>query len=452
MPKVFAFPAVQFAKASADAGHDVSAFIAPPYDVLDQGAKDRLLARESHNVVGVDLPHLPAKSAGPAAVYEGAGNTFRGWLADGVLTRRPSPVMFAYRQTYEFGGTKHERTGMACCVETLPFGPRSGGGILPHEQTFSGPKEDRFALMKAARAQFSPIFGLHPDDDGRATQILRSVCASRPADCVAMTDDGVKHELWTINDQETISAYADALAGEDVFVADGHHRYTTALNYLAQLEEQDGVASDHPARRCMIVLVGMSDPGLIIGPTHRVLGGMKHYTWEKFLDAAVGLFVFREVQGGLAGLNNQLELEGESGRENVLGFYDFASGRGFLGSPKKPDPLEEAFSGKPRAWRTLDVAIIQHLIVEKVCQPRLNDDQPVQWAFPHSVDEVAEIGAGVEKGSGGGKSFVPQLAVLVRPTPLESVREVSKANELMPQKSTFFYPKLATGLFINPLD
>lgn len=452
MPKVFAFPAVQFAKAFADAGHDVSAFVAPPYDVLDQDAKDRLLSREPNNVVGIDLPHLPAKSAGPAAVYENAGNTFRSMIEKGVMQRRPEPVMFAYRQTYEFGGTKYERTGMACCVETLPFGPRSGGGILPHEQTFSGPKEDRFALMKAARAQFSPIFGLHPDDDGRATQILRNVCASRNADTTANTDDGVKHELWTIADRETIAAYADALAGEDVFVADGHHRYTTALNYLAQLEKDATVPADHPARRCMIVLVGMSDPGLIIGPTHRVLGGMQHYTWEKFLDAAVGSFVFHEVMGGIEGLNNQLELECESGRENVLGFYDFASGRGFLGSPKKPDPLEESYPNKPRAWRTLDVAIIQHLIVEKICQPRLNDDKPVQWAFPHSVEEIAEIGAGREKGSGGGKAFVPQLAVIVRPTPLDAVRDVSKANELMPQKSTFFYPKLATGLFINPLD
>jgi hypothetical protein len=136
---------------------------------------------------------------------------------------------------------------------------------------------------------------------------------------------------------------------------------------------------------------------------------------------------------------------------NVFGLLDFATGQCAVATLAARDPLASRFGAKPRAWRELDVAIIQHLLVEEICQPKLNGGQPVTWAFPHSVEEVVEIGRGRETGAGGGAGFA-QLAVIVRPTPLDSVRAVSAANELMPQKSTFFYPKLATGLFINPLE
>lgn len=445
MTMVFPFRALQYQRGSGDVG----ALVAPPYDVLDAEDKAALLARDSRNIVAIDLPHVPPKELGPKQVYEGAAELLKQWTADGVLTRRETPAIFAYRQTFDFAGGSHQRCGMACTVETLPFGPREGGGVLPHEQTFSGPKEDRFALMKATAAQLSPIFGLHTDEDGQATKIVRGLMGRAP-DMTATTPDGVRHEVWTVEDEVTIAAYRDALAGEDVFIADGHHRYTTGLNYLAHLEQQGPVGPDHPARRCMMVLVGMSDPGLVIGPTHRVLGGMKDYSIERFIQAATHELIVREVATNPAAIENAIEHAGPGPGHNALGLIDFASGRCFVATTRRPDPLKHAFASKPEAWRTLDVAIIQHLIVEHICQPKLNEGQPVKWAFPHSVAEVMEIGSGLETGAGGGAGFA-QIAVIVRPTPLEAVREISRANELMPQKSTFFYPKLATGLFVNPL-
>lgn len=303
------------------------------------------------------------------------------------------------------------------------------------------------ALMKATRAQLSPIFGLHQDEHGTATALLKSITSSRGPDSTATTDDGTLHEIWTVDDAATIKAYADALAGEDVFIADGHHRYNTALNYLRGLESQGAVPDDHPARRCMIVLVGMSDPGLVIWPTHRILGGMAGYSFDAFQKAAAAHLKIEPVAGDLHALNAALERAPAGG----LGLWDFATGRGFIAAPTTADPLKDRFGSKPEAWRTLDVAICQYLIVEGIAQPALNNGQPVKWAFPHTIEEVAEIGAGKEKGSGGGTAFAPQLGVIVRPTPLEAVRAVSRAGELMPQKSTFFYPKLATGLFVNPV-
>lgn len=453
MPAVYPFRAVQYSEAIE--GGDVSHLVAPPYDVLDAEGKARLLAKDPRNVVGIDLPHLPAKSLGPPEVYARAGDTYRSWLAGGELVRAERPAMFVYRETFEFRAGRHRRTGMCCTIETLPFGARAGGGVLPHEETFSGPKEDRFALMTATAAQLSPIFGLHADERGEAAALLSRICGSAPPAFTARTDEGVLHEVWRVEDAPTISAYQAALRGEDVFIADGHHRYTTGLNYLARLEQAGTVPAEHPARRCMFVLVSMSDPGMVIGPTHRVLGGMSGYSYDRFAEASAGLLELTPAghgEQGLAALEDAMEKRARAAGRSVLGVYDFATGTCALASPRDPDPLKVRFPAKVPAWRTLDVALVQYVVVEQICQPALNGGQPVQWAFPHSIDEVRDIGAGKERGSGGGKSFTPQVALIVRPTPLEAVRAVSRAGELMPQKSTFFYPKLATGLFINPLE
>lgn len=447
MPNVHPFRAV----ASSDV-QALSSLIAPPYDVLDTAGKARLLARNPKNIVAIDLPHIPAKELGPAEAYAQAGATLADWLASGVLRQRPTPAMFVYRQTFLSGGTSVQRTGMACTMDLLAFGPRSresGGGVLPHEETFSGPKEDRLALMRATRAQLSPIFGLHEDAGGSARGVLASITGAEAPDMRADMGDGVVHELWTVDDPTRIKSYSDALRGEDVFVADGHHRYNTALNYLKELEAAEGpVAPDHPARRCLVVLVGMSDPGLVIWPTHRLLGGMKGYSYDAFVAAASSHLLFEPIAGDLAYLEKCLHsLEGMGSPR--LGVHDFASGRQAVVVPGKPDALKARFPEKPLEWRSLDVAMCQHLLVEEIAQPRLNGGDPVRWAFPHTIAEVQAIARGEETGAGGGKGFVAQLGVLLRPTPLEAVRGISRAGVLMPQKSTFFYPKLATGLFVN---
>lgn len=448
MPVVHPFRAVQYNRGQGD----VSKLIAPPYDVLDLAQKQAMLDANQDNIVGVDLPHVPAKELGPEQAYQTAGKAYRSMLASGKLTQRDTPAMFAYRQSFSFQGKPYQRCGMVATLDTVPFGPRDGGGVLAHEQTFGGPKEDRMALMKATACQLSPIFGLHPDEDGQAVKILHGIMNGRAPDMTADMGDGVKQEVWTIDDDATINAYRGALDGEDVFVADGHHRYNTAVNYLADLESNGGVPADHPARRTMFVLVSMSDPGLAIGPTHRVLGGMQDYSIEKFIESAQGLLNVEAIDNDPKNFEPQMATLADREHTNVFGIYDYATGLCFGAWPAMNDPLDERFPDKSEAWRNLDVALIQHLIVEEICQPELNKGEPVKWAFPHSIQEVIEIGKGKETGSsisGGGK---PQMAVIVRPTPLEAVRDISRAGELMPQKSTFFYPKLATGLWLNPLS
>lgn len=428
---------------------DMMPVIAPPYDVLDEKSKAALLARNECNIVAVDLPHLPAKTVGPDATYAAAGELYRQWLADGTLIHRKKPALFAYRQSYTHNHHTFKRCGLFANVTIQPFGPSPDGkgGIHPHEQTFSGPKEDRLKLMRATKAQLSPIFGLHSDPTSIIEKLINQVIAKGASTFYGTTaNDGVLHEIWAIEDPKEIKKFQDALAKADVFIADGHHRYNTALNYKAELIAANGgkpLAANHPANFCLFVLVAMQDPGMIVLPTHRVLGGMTDFSLAALVKASEGKLKIEPFHGkDLHALEAALPQNGP----HAMGLYNPSYPESPLSIlTTSADPLKESHAKMSPAWRQLDVAILQHLLVEKILEPnfcKASKDGKVLWKFPHHLEEVPAICA---------KDHY-QLGVIVQPTPLDSVRLVSEAGELMPQKSTFFYPKLATGLIINPLE
>ncbi|MEX2216571.1 MAG: DUF1015 domain-containing protein, partial [Phycisphaeraceae bacterium] len=327
------------------------------------------------------------------------------------------------------------------------------GGIHPHEQTFSGPKEDRLKLMRATKAQLSPIFGLYSDPSGWLTKLLASVIEREPCTFYGTTsNDGVLHEVWALESEEDIVRFTEALGPQDIFIADGHHRYNTALNYKKELEAKEGpLPADHPANNCLFVLVAMQDPGMIVLPTHRVLGGMNNFSIAALAKAGEGKVKITPFAGtDLKALEAALAKNGP----HAMGLYDPSDKRQPLSvmTTVSDDPLKATHGKMSDAWRQLDVAILQHLLVERLLQPTFceaasgggggGSGGEVKWKFPHSLHEVEVVT----------KSEGFQLAVIVQATPLESVRLVSEAGELMPQKSTFFYPKVATGLVINPLE
>ena len=443
MPQIRPIPAIHYA---AGPGADLSAVIAPPYDVLDANSKAALQARSEHNIATIDLPHLPAKTVGPDPVYAEAGVTFRQWLAQGTLTRRQEPALFVYQQTYEARGRTYRRQGLVANVRIQPFG-RAGaeagrGAVFPHEQTFSEPKEDRFKLMLATEAQLSPIFGLYGDTAGSELPLGQVVESSDATFHGTTANDQVLHEVWTVDDPEQIGELVDAMAGVDAFIADGHHRYTTAMNYRQALIESKGpLPEDHPANWCLFVLVSMSDPGMIVLPTHRVFGGMSSFSLEAFEEAGKGrLAVTRFAGQDLAALEQQLPSAGP----HAIGLYNPAEPQSPLSviASVEDDPLAATHSDKSAAWRALDVAIVQHLIVEQICQPAFCDPgEQVKWRFPHTLSELKTQADAPDN----------QLGLIMQPTPLASIQLVCNANEVMPQKSTFFFPKMATGLIINPL-
>lgn len=450
MPLIRPIRAVQYA---GPPDGDVSSRIAPPYDVLDAATRRALLDRDPHNIVGIDLPHLPPKTVGPDRVYAEAAATYCRWRAGGVLVRRREPALFAYRQTFRTpsDGAGGARVGLIGAVELRPLGPAADGrgGVRPHERTFPAPTEDRLKLMRATRAQLSPIFGFHADADGSVRDLLEQAMQGGPEMHGTTDHDGVQHALWAIESPERIEPLCRAMVGRDIFIADGHHRYTTALQYHDAL----AAGTEPPpegAGWCLFALVAIEDPGMVVLPTHRVLGDMPGYRFDRLVAAAAGRLNVRSLGPGLRGGDGDLllalaglERAVRDAGPHAIGLCDAAGGEMAVATPCDPDPLAEAFPGRHPSWRGLDVAIVQHLLVEQICRPRFcPPGGDVSWQYPHALQQVADLC----------RTKQWQLALVMQPTPLDAVQAVAEAGELMPPKSTFFYPKLATGLVINPLE
>ena len=422
-------------------GGDVSSLIAPPYDVLDEASKQSLLAKHKHNIVKIDLPYTPPKTVGPNAVYDEAGRVFRCWLRDGVLSYRDKPAVFVYQQTFDTSGLEGgvsktlRRRGVIANVGVQAFGrsPDGRGGIWPHERTIPSGEEDRLRLMRSTRAQTSPIFGMYEDPDRTISGWLSELIESHSPDLYGTSRfDGVRHELWGVEQPEMIEQMASVMSDSDIYIADGHHRYNTALNYLKQHKD---VPLDHPARFCMFVLVAIQDPGMIVLPTHRVLGGMNFYDFDSLITAGKDRLEIRSFCGDLEALAAALPGAGH----HAIGLCD-RDGALAIATTMDPDPLRQTYPQASEVWRRLDVAVAAHLIVEQICEPQMGAVR--KWMYPSKLRDVRSILAGADY----------QLALIMQPTRLEAVARGSHAGELMPPKSTFFYPKLATGLVINPLE
>jgi len=427
---------------------DLSSVIAPPYDVLSESKKAALMAKSKHNIVAVDLPHLPPKTVGPDEAYQRAGERFRQWLSDRVMVKHETPTLFVYAQRYTVGDKTFCRRGLIGNVRIQEFGagPEGQGGIWPHEQTFSAAKEDRLKLMRATQAQLSPIFGIFSDPQEEVGGLLQAVMDRGAYSAFGVTDDdGVRHEIWAVTDPDTIRGFEQVLGPKDIYIADGHHRYNTALIYRREQVEHHGLAPEntgaHPADWCQFVLVSMQDPGMIVLPTHRVLGNMPGFDIDKFKQAAAGKLNVEAFTGdSLEALEAALPDAGP----HAMGLYDPANPKHpfYIATTLSDDPLAQSHALQAEPWRKLDVAILQHLVVEQVCEPTFcGGDDKVGWKFPHEIAELKRLADSEDY----------QLGVVMQPTPLESIRQVSEAGELMPQKSTFFYPKLATGLAVNPI-
>lgn len=396
-------------------GGDVSSVIAPPYDVLNQADKDALLARSECNIVAVDLPHIPPKEEGPRQVYQQANALLERWLAEGVLVRETAPAIYAYNQTFVHDDQRYTRHQLIVRVRLCEF---SEGVVLPHEQTFGGPKADRLALTKATRCNVSPVFGLYTDAQNAVGAALEASIA-RESDATANVDD-VDHKLWVVSDAAVIDQVRSVMADKRIYIADGHHRYGTALNYRAYVADQSGggLPDDHPANYVMLVLASMDDPGCVILGYSRVL------TEGVTLDSLLVAWKDGAVQCDESDADLVL-YDGESRRRAGVRFTN-------------REVLARVAADRDPSWRKLDVAYLHAYLLDELLNGRLGHPPKIEYEKSQSTACERAIE------SGG-------VAILPRPTPMAQLRAVSEAAELMPQKSTYFFPKLATGLAINPL-
>ena len=435
MAQIRPFAAIHYAK---QPDLDLSRLIAPPYDVLDERGKADLQVRHPNNIVTVDLPHLPPKSVGPDSVYEKANTTLRSWLAAGILKRDTRLAFYPYMQTYQHAGRSYHRRGFITLVRLSPFG---AGHVVPHEKTYSAPIEDRLKLMRATRTQLSPIFGLFSDPKNDVTNRLYHRLGR--ADMSA-TLDGVKNDLWTVTDSETENSVIDLMGHKPVYIADGHHRYTTALQYQAEVEQAHGspLPPNHPANFCMFVLVSMQDDGLLILPTHRLIGGLPSFDIEAF-KAALG--VDWEVTETSIPADKLAEFADTTLMNQALhtfGLFDGRTRKLYQLRLKNLDILKPLEPRQSESWRRLDVAILQRYLLDEIIQPKFALGKDLTRSYTADPADIAPQVDGIRH----------QIALLLRPTPLAALAQLGEHGEVMPQKSTYFFPKLATGMVINPLE
>jgi uncharacterized protein (DUF1015 family) len=393
---------------------------APPYDVVDAGQRAALLARSPFNVVEIDLPQAPA-GRDP---YEHAAETLEAWTLQGVLSADREPAIWALTQDYEGpDGNRHTRRGFLARVRVTEYG---AGLVRPHERTQPGPKEDRLRLTQATRHNLSPIFALHPGD---AWRHIEPRLGDEPWSQVA-DPDGTVHRVWRVGDPAVHAAIASGLADAELLIADGHHRYETALAYA------DEIGGEGPHRYTLMCLVSLEDPGLTIFGTHRMLGDLDAEA-RKQLDGGIREHFHVDEVG-----DDDLDPAGSDGT-GVFGYLDSASGRAFRLRLEDTETIDQALGDRSVAYRQLDAVILEELILKRALGMSAEDIAAKRGlGYAHSVREAQAL---IDEGA-------YQATFLLRPTPVEQVREVAAQGETMPPKSTYFFPKVLTGVVFNPLS
>jgi len=412
-----------------------SRVLAPPYDVIDDEEKQELLALDPHNAVRLILPDGDGDAKYPAAAA-----TLNAWLDEQVLRRDERPALYRYHQVFtsaELGGRTITRRGFIAAVRLHRFDERI---ILPHERTLSGPKVDRLKLMDATGAHFSQIFTLYSDPSGESDRAFATAESRRPT-LDGTTADGTRHLLWRVDDAVTIGRVVRLLAPLKLYIADGHHRYETMLALRDRLRERAGGELDSRSSAnfgCMF-LCNMDDPGLVVLPIHRLVFGLDGFDADGLLGKAQRWFDVAPLSAQDAASVKSALAESSRQRPSVVAAFP---GRApVLLQLKAQIHAAATAAGSPVA-RSLDVSILHELVLESA----LGIDRAAQAAQSNIryYKDTADLLARVARGEG-------QVAFVMHPTRVEQVKAVADASEIMPQKSTFFYPKIASGAVINPI-
>jgi uncharacterized protein (DUF1015 family) len=398
---------------------DLSDLVAPPYDVIDADERAALAARSPYNVVALDLPQ--ADGGDP---YEHAARTLADWRAQGAIVRDPEPALWAHTQDYTGpDGRPRTRHGFFARVRVEEYG---AGRIRPHERTHPGPKEDRLRLTRATRANLSPIFSLYDDPANAAWEALAPHTTGTPAGDV--TDpDGTRHRLWRVGARDASEAVRSALAETELLIADGHHRYETARVYAEELGGEGG------HRYVLMYLVALQDPGLEIFPTHRLLVGLDDDRRAALRQELDRDWDMRDVAAG--------ELEPTGDGPVRAGYLE--GRRASMLSLRDQAIADAALSGHAEPYRRLDTAVLEALVLHGAL--RMTEDDISHLNGLDYARSAAEARRRVESGDA-------DAAFFMRSTPVEQVRAVAAAGETMPPKSTYFFPKVLTGLLFNPLN
>ena len=438
MTQVNPFPGIRYAREKVS---NLGAVICPPYDVITPEQQKSYYRQSDYNAIRLELPAQQGKESLPVA-YSRARVTFRAWLDEKAL-QMDSPAAFYLHDHYFSYRGRMRRRELIARVKLVPWGE----GVYPHEETSAKVKQDRLELLRACQAAFSPILALYQDRKGKVAEILSSVTQYRPP--LVVSDSGEQHLIWAINESRMIRLLSDLLSNLSFYIADGHHRYETALAY--QRERNEGLASPSGGEafdHIMVSLVAFSDPGLVILPLHRVVRGIPAGARAKLVSQVKDLFTVETVplaeeKAGLAeAVSRELRPVSQQtdGEERlVIGILGL---EGEALTVLRQRPGISIAGAMPRArsqaYNKLGVSVLNHLVLEKIFGAAINEAD-----IGYTVD-IAEAYREVTEGN-------YQLAFIIQPPGVEMVKAVADAGERMPRKSTYFYPKVPAGLVINPL-
>jgi uncharacterized protein (DUF1015 family) len=427
---------------------DLSRVVAPPYDVISPADQNRYYQQDPHNVVRLIAGEVRPSDTPQDNKYTRAAAFFHEWLADGILRREASPRLYVYRHQFidPISGQSRSRLGIIGVVELEPF----GRGVLPHEQTHARAKADRLSLTRAVIANLSPVFALYEDPQSAVGPIIAPAMADPPRMSI-MGEDGDHHAIWSLDGDQRFAQLAEIFSSSTLYIADGHHRYETALNFRNyQRQIHPEAPPDAAFNYVLMLLVDVRDPGLTILPTHRVMHDLEGFDAGELVRrlSERHRVIPRATRADLlAAMKNEVPSPAGGGQGGVhrigmaLPLFPSPSGRGQGGGSWYTVDIERPDAADPVTG--LDVSVLHEEILKR--ELGLTPAEVEQERYLSYLRDVDAVLKRVENGTA-------QAAFLLRPPAVQDVVEVAQAGQVMPQKSTYFFPKPASGIVFNPLD
>ncbi len=407
----------------------IDELVCPPYDIINDEQREGYIQTNPHNIIRLELPKGENR-------YAQASEILEGWLNDEILIKEDKPAIYIYEEEFTAYGERKSIKGIICRVKIEEF---SKGVILPHEFTLSKAKEDRLNLMKSTNCNFSQIYSLYMDE-GKNTLGKIDALSAKEADIQLTDGEGVTHRMWIITDENAIAEICNDFTERKLYIADGHHRYETALNYRNYQRENGNAVEGDACDYQMMMLVDMEHPGLVVFPTHRLVRDLADFNAEKAMESCKEFFDITEYDDISTIESNLMELYNQG--KKAYAFYSGNKSYKLL-VLKSMDIIKKLLPNASSATQELDVTVLHTLILEKVfgIDPE-NMAKQINLTYTKIFDEAI---SSVDSGKA-------QCAFILNPTRVSEIRDVALNGEKMPQKSTYFYPKMITGLVMNQLE
>ena len=410
---------------------DMNKLVCPPYDIISREQRESFISENQYNIIRLELPKPVEDKIQDFAPYQEAGKTLKSWIENDILTCDNKKGIYVYEMVFNALDKQHSLKGFVSLVKLEEF---SKGIVLPHEETLSKAKTDRFNLMKATSANFSQIYSLY-SDNGEAYALIDS-CSKNSPDVEVSDAEGVIHRLWAVFDTEVITKIEQLFTDKKLYIADGHHRYETALNYRNYLKENSmkiGSADYVP-----MFLADMENKGLVVFPTHRVVRDLQRFNINELIVRSKQYF---DISDKLDCKQSQslLKENYDKGKKAFSLYYD---GGYYLMVLKDESVMKALLPNASKALRELDVSVLHTLILERIFGiDKQNMARQINLTYTKSANEAV---LSVDNGKAN-------CAFILNPTRVTEIKDIALAGEKMPQKSTYFYPKLITGLVMNKI-